>query len=176
MVRVKSQPKLEIMESLSVRQFKDSEPLDLDIECVTNEHFRNDSVSETRGVIRRVQTLLEAISSRNKVKLEVPDAGAENKLQDTVTGIDPSVEFVKEQYKKASNYSIIALILLIITPFTLVSVIGAIVLSILALRIYRRYKNPGVDERYVLAITVLILSILAVLLSLGFLYLLFTLL
>ena len=91
--------------------------------------------------------------------------------QDSIVGDDLSKEFVKERYRKANNYSIIAAILFLVTPFLIISVLGAIIMSILAIRIYREYKNPGVRERYVLAITILVLSAIAILVFFSLLYL-----
>lgn len=96
---------------------------------------------------------------------------ATTELQDSVVGHDLSKEFVKEKYRKANNYSIIAAILFLVTPFLIISILGAIIMSILAIRIYREYKNPGVRERYVLAVTVLVLSAIVVLGVFSLLYL-----
>lgn len=79
----------------------------------------------------------------------------------------PDEEFIKEQYRKANRLSVIALILFLLSPFLIVSIIASLVLAILAVRIYRKYKNPGVRERYGMAMTVLALSALLILLSLG---------
>ncbi len=93
--------------------------------------------------------------------------------KDTVIANEPSEEFIKKEYKKANNMTFIALALLIVSPYTLLlSLIAVFILTLKAIKIYRKYENPGVRERYILAFTLLVLSCLVVLFSAGLLYLL----
>ena len=71
----------------------------------------------------------------------------------------PSEDFIKRKYQQANNIAVASLIFLGLSVFLLfIGLIIALVLSIIAFRIYRKYKNPGVPERYVMAKTVLIIS------------------
>lgn len=75
--------------------------------------------------------------------------------------------YIKEQYKKANTNAWLSLALLVTSPFTIIGILFAISQSIKAIRIYRRYENPGVPEYYGLAWGVLIFSILLVLLAIA---------
>ena len=71
----------------------------------------------------------------------------------------PSDDFVRRKYQQANNLAVAALIFLGLSVFLVVfGLIIALILSIIAFRIYRKYDNPGVPERYVMAKTVLIIS------------------
>jgi len=74
---------------------------------------------------------------------------------------------VKEEYEKAGKHSLYALICLLLMPFVFFTLIGAFVWSIKAIKVYRRYKNPGVSERYILAMIVLVVSSLIVIISIA---------
>lgn len=87
------------------------------------------------------------------------------------------ITYVREQYKRANKLTTIAgwslgLGWLLFFPF---NVILSLILSIIALGIYRKYKNPGVDEKYVGAVTVLVISaVILVALTVGiYLFILF---
>lgn len=83
--------------------------------------------------------------------------------------------YIKEQYKKANTNAWLSLALLVTSPFTIIGILFAISQSIKAIRIYRRYENPGVPEYYGLAWGVLIFSILLVLLAIALIIAIFSL-
>ena len=83
--------------------------------------------------------------------------------------------YIKEQYKKANTNAWLSLALLVTSPFTIIGILFAISQSIKAIRIYRRYENPGVPEYYGLAWGVLIFSILLVLLAIALIIIIFSL-
>lgn len=173
MVRVKTQPKshTQVVKRTERKQVQEAPSIE------NNEISSGDmSTAEPQIMAHSApeQQVLPAISKKKKIshfKARIYKNISEPK--DSIASQEPSVEFVKQQYRKANNYSIIALVLFLITPFTVISLAGAIVLAVLAIRIYRKYKNPGVKERYVMAVTVLALSLLAILLSAGLLYVIF---
>lgn len=84
--------------------------------------------------------------------------------QDSIQRSIEQESYIKEQYKKANTNAWLSLALLVTSPFTIIGILFAISQSIKAIRIYRRYENPGVPEYYGLAWGVLIFSILLVLL------------
>lgn len=84
--------------------------------------------------------------------------------------------YIKEQYKKANTNAWLSLALLVTSPFTIIGILFAISQSIKAIRIYRRYENPGVPEYYGLAWGVLIFSILLVLLAIALIIIIYSLL
>lgn len=85
--------------------------------------------------------------------------------QDSIQRSIEQESYIKEQYKKANTNAWLSLALLVTSPFTIIGILFAISQSIKAIRIYRRYENPGVPEYYGLAWGVLIFSILLVLLA-----------
>lgn len=175
MVRVKSQPKTEI------KSTSNNEPI---ARLEKTSHSEQDFALQKEEI--PAQTNIYSDQVENEVtkknlhvshpkqivkKFKSKYLAAKAEPQDSIQSTEPAEEFVKEQYRKANKWTFIALALLLISPYTLLlSLIGAIILSLKALKIYRAYKNPGVTERYVLAYTVLILSCLVVLLSFGVLY------
>ena len=83
------------------------------------------------------------------------------------------IDYRKGKYRQANKYALWALGSLLSTFLTSVfGLIGAIILSAMAVHIYFRYKNPGVTERYGLALAVLIFSIVLLLLLIGLIMLL----
>lgn len=87
--------------------------------------------------------------------------------QDSIQRSIEQESYIKEQYKKANTNAWLSLALLVTSPFTIIGILFAISQSIKAIRIYRRYENPGVPEYYGLAWGVLIFSILLVLLAIA---------
>lgn len=85
---------------------------------------------------------------------------------------DYDLEYRRRKYRQANNYAFWALgSLLSIVATTIFGVIAALIFSILAVRIYYKYKNPGVKERFVLALSMLIISVIIILLLIGLLVL-----
>lgn len=177
MVRVKSQPKSELK---STSNYKTIARLEKAI------HSEQDFASQKEEI--SAQTDIYSVQVEDEVtkknvrtshpkqivkKIKAKYLAAKAEPQDSVLSTEPNEEFIKEQYRKANKMTFTALALLLISPYTiLLSLIGAIILSLKALKIYRAYENPGVNERYILAYAVLILSCLVVLLSFGLLYIL----
>jgi len=87
--------------------------------------------------------------------------------QDSIQRSIEQESYIKDQYKKANTNAWLSLALLVTSPFTIIGILFAISQSIKAIRIYRRYENPGVPEYYGLAWGVLIFSILLVLLAIA---------
>ena len=82
----------------------------------------------------------------------------------------PSEEFLKQKYERANKLSFWALGLLLISPFAAgLTLIAAIVVSAIAVKICFKYENPGVTERYTLALAVLVLSSVILLVVTGLL-------
>lgn len=76
--------------------------------------------------------------------------------QDSVFKETESSEYVRTQYTKANRYSVIALVGFFLTPFWLFPLLIGIFYAIRAVRIYRKYRNPGIKERYGMAMFVLV--------------------
>lgn len=95
--------------------------------------------------------------------------------QDSIQRSIEQESYIKEQYKKANTNAWLSLALLVTSPFTIIGILFAISQSIKAIRIYRRYENPGVPEYYGLAWGVLIFSILLVLLAIALIIAIFSL-
>ena len=95
--------------------------------------------------------------------------------QDSIQRSIEQESYIKEQYKKANTNAWLSLALLVTSPFTIIGILFAISQSIKAIRIYRRYENPGVPEYYGLAWGVLIFSILLVLLAIALIITIFSL-
>lgn len=95
--------------------------------------------------------------------------------QDSIQRSIEQESYIKEQYKKANTNAWLSLALLVTSPFTIIGILFAISQSIKAIRIYRRYENPGVPEYYGLAWGVLIFSILLVLLAIAIIIAIFSL-
>jgi len=172
MVRVKTQPKshTQVVKRTERKQVQEAPSIE------NNEISSGDMSTAEPKVMAHSAPQRQVLPAISKKKLSHFKARIYKNIsepKDSISSQEPSVEFVKRQYHKANNYSIIALVLFLITPFTVISLAGAIVLAVLAIRIYRKYKNPGVKERYVMAVTVLALSLLAILLSAGLLYVIF---
>lgn len=92
-------------------------------------------------------------------------------VQDTILLDDVEREEIVQKYERANGMTVAALILLLTSPLTFgIGIIGALVLSIIAIRIYFKYKNPGIRERYVLALSVLVGSFLVIALVTGLLF------
>ena len=96
--------------------------------------------------------------------------------QDSIQRSIEQESYIKEQYKKANTNAWLSLALLVTSPFTIIGILFAISQSIKAIRIYRRYENPGVPEYYGLAWGVLIISILLVLLAIALIIIIYSLL
>lgn len=173
MVRVKSQPKTELKSPIAYKY----QPQHQDKELVHSEGTIASQKKDAKVYARAIEEkkVPEKVHSP-KPKHIIPDFKTryiDVEPLDSVPATEPNEEFVKEQYKKANKMTFFALALLVISPYTiLLSLIGSVILSLKALKIYRAYKNPGVTERYVLAYTVLILSFLVILFSFGILYIL----
>ncbi|MDC3406276.1 hypothetical protein OAZ27_01115 [Bacteroidia bacterium] len=95
--------------------------------------------------------------------------------QDSIQRSIEQESYIKDQYKKANTNAWLSLALLVTSPFTIIGILFAISQSIKAIRIYRRYENPGVPEYYGLAWGVLIFSILLVLLAIALIITIFSL-
>lgn len=173
LVRVKAQPKtVDVRKSLHKSNLS-QEPIVVLEEQVATIEPKSRAVQAT--VFSKPQPHFKRQGKNKRVISSFVAAymDAATEPQDSVVDDGVSKEFIKERYRKANNYSIIAAILFVVTPLLLITIIGAIIMSILAIRIYREYKNPGVRERYVLAITILVLSLALILGSFGLLYLIF---
>jgi hypothetical protein len=78
-------------------------------------------------------------------------------VHDSVSIGDLDREEIIQKYERANGLSIAALILLLTSPFTFgLGFLLSLVFAIIAIRIYFKYKNPGVKERYVMALSVLV--------------------
>jgi hypothetical protein len=78
-------------------------------------------------------------------------------VNDSVPAGDLDKEEITQKYERANGLSIAALILLLTSPFTFgLGFLLSLVFAIIAIRIYFKYKNPGVKERYVMALSVLV--------------------
>ncbi|MDC0467363.1 hypothetical protein OAN98_00165 [Bacteroidia bacterium] len=95
--------------------------------------------------------------------------------QDSIQRSIEQESYIKDQYKKANTNAWLSLALLVTSPFTIIGILFAISQSIKAIRIFRRYENPGVPEYYGLAWGVLIFSILLVLLAIALIITIFSL-
>ena len=93
--------------------------------------------------------------------------------KDSIQELSEEEVFARDQYKKANIYSWISLFLLLSTIIIGIGLFLAIVLSIKAIRIYRKYKNPGMNEYPVLAWGVAIASIFIVLFLIIFFIMIF---
>jgi hypothetical protein len=82
---------------------------------------------------------------------------------DSIQGFSQEEFFIRNQYRRANTNTWLSLGLLLSTVVTGIGLLFAIILSIKAIRIYRKYRNPGVPEYYGLAWGVLIASIFLVL-------------
>ena len=104
-------------------------------------------------------------SSRNPNKLLL----ASEDLSDLESRIEPAdTAFLKDRYRSANRMAVWSLVSLLSVPVTFVlGIIAALILALSAVRIYRRYKNPGVEEKYILAMSMLVLSVLSILLIIG---------
>jgi hypothetical protein len=78
-------------------------------------------------------------------------------VNDSVPVGDFDKEEIIQKYERANGLSIAALILLLTSPFTFgLGFLLSLVFAIIAIRIYFKYKNPGVKERYIMALSVLV--------------------
>ena len=78
-------------------------------------------------------------------------------VQDSVSIVDLDREEIIQKYERANGLSIASLILLLTSPFTFgLGFILSLIFAIIAIRIYFKYKNPGVKERYIMALSVLV--------------------
>jgi len=93
--------------------------------------------------------------------------------KDSIQELSEEEVFARDQYKKGNIYSWISLFLLLSTIIKGIGLFFAIVLSIKAIRIYRKYKNPGMNEYPVLAWGVSIASIFIVLFLIVFFVMIF---
>jgi hypothetical protein len=171
LVRVKAQPKtVDVRKSLHKSNLS-QEPIVVLEEQVATIEPKSRAVQAT--VFSKPHFKRQGKNKRVISSFVAAYMDAATEPQDSVVDDGVSKEFIKERYRKANNYSIIAAILFVVTPLLLITILGAIIMSILAIRVYREYKNPGVRERYVLAITILVLSLALILGSFGLLYLIF---
>ena len=125
--------------------------------------------TENKGV-RKIKKTLNRYPPIPKVILNQPQ---DSIGKDSIQELSEEEVFARDQYKKANIYSWISLFLLLSTIITGIGLFFAIVLSIKAIRIYRKYKNPGMNEYPVLAWGVSIASIFIVLFLIVFFVMIF---
>jgi len=110
-----------------------------------------------------VQGIKNSSRNPNKLLLASEDRSV---LESTIEPADTA--FLKDRYRSANRMSVWSLVSLLSIPVTFVlGIIAALILALSAVRIYRRYKNPGVEEKYILAMSMLVLSVLSILLIIG---------
>ena len=98
------------------------------------------------------QAIRQSVPSRAYLRIK-----SDSVVHDSVSIGDLDREEIIQKYERANGLSIAALILLLTSPFTFgLGFILSLVLAIIAIRIYFKYKNPGVKERYVMALSVLV--------------------
>ena len=151
----------------AIEDFKDLDEL---IPVINTTVFHKTINSSEYTRVRKTKTI------RNRYPL-IPKV-IRNQPQDTIR--EDSIQELSEeevlaryQYRKANIYSWISLFLLLSTVITGIGLFFAIVLSIKAIRIYRKYKNPGMNEYPVLAWGVAIASIFIVLFLIVFFIMIF---
>lgn len=176
MVRIKEIPKSEgVKRSLHKPNSSQKQVLMLD-EQVAMAGPKSSTLQATEYSKSQSRSKLEVKNKQAISRFVTAYMDATNESEDSVFRDNISEEFVKERYRKANDYSITAAILFLVTPLFAITIgalgavsfLMAIIMSILAIRIYREYKNPGVQDRYFLAFTTLILSIVAILVFFGF--------
>ncbi|MFT4599770.1 MAG: hypothetical protein ACI8UQ_002106 [Bacteroidia bacterium] len=103
-------------------------------------------VSEVRQAIR------QSVPGRAYLRIK-----SDSVVHDSVSIGDLDREEIIQKYERANGLSIAALILLLTSPFTFgLGFLLSLVFAIIAIRIYFKYKNPGVKERYVMALSVIV--------------------
>jgi hypothetical protein len=115
--------------------------------------------SEVGSSDSKLPALIEEVELNSVKEL----TGVSNsKSFDRVKDDPPSEDFIKRKYQQANNLAVASLIALISSIFLLilfpVGLIIAFILSLISFKMYRKYENPGVPERYNMAKTVLIIS------------------
>ncbi len=103
-------------------------------------------VSEARQAIK------QSIIGRAYLRIK-----SDSVVHDSLQRGDLDREEIIQKYERANGLSVAALILLLTSPFTLgFGFLLSLIFAIFAIRIYFRYKNPGVKERYIMALSVLV--------------------
>tara|TARA_B110000858_G_C17804769_1_gene477342 strand:- start:3857 stop:4384 length:528 start_codon:yes stop_codon:yes gene_type:complete len=98
------------------------------------------------------QAIRQSVPGRAYLRIK-----SDSVVQDSVSIVDLDREEIIQKYERANGLSIASLILLLTSPFTFgLGFILSLIFAIIAIRIYFKYKNPGVKERYIMALSVLV--------------------
>lgn len=98
------------------------------------------------------QAIRQSVPGRAYLRIK-----SDSVVQDSVSIVDLDREEIIQKYERANGLSIASLILLLTSPFTFgLGFILSLTFAIIAICIYFKYKNPGVKERYIMALSVLV--------------------
>ncbi len=118
---------------------------------ITSEHFIPHRIKPLK--VREVrQAIRQSVPGRAYLRIK-----SDSVVQDSVSIVDLDREEIIQKYERANGLSIASLILLLTSPFTFgLGFILSLTFAIIAICIYFKYKNPGVKERYIMALSVLV--------------------
>jgi hypothetical protein len=164
-VRVKkSATTVESLSGTSTSSSKDASISDYALPTLSEDELEPMPIPGADTLVSKKRVFHNTIKKIEYIKSVIADDTSYTLYGDSLKTAD--LEEAKKKYKTANNMTIWAVACLLVSPFTFFfGLIAAVLLSFLAVRIYREYINPGVNERYGVALVTFIVSTLLVILG-----------
>jgi hypothetical protein len=170
--RVKSKPPAEKAENRGQRfpeRVLELKPVTKEIEITNNTHHPPINVLEFEVISDQETAVVSAENEKTSNNTATFGKDEYHQPKDTIVSGDSDIEFRKAQYEKANRLAKLGLgftIGLLVPAIGFFLFVFGYITTIRAFSIYRRYKNPGVEEKFEMAKWTFIISTILIVVGL----------